>query len=308
MGSDNVLITAADSKYFLSLLSLIRSLNLGDNAKYPLYIFNLGLKSWEEKFLKSVIPDHYKYLQLPFDNIFDGWNSPRTRDNYAWKPRVIDEVISRETNFIWIDSGALVCASLKPVFNEIERSGHFLIRNYQHMNREWTSASCVSEMQASKHELDSHQVMGTFFGFALRNDRSAELYDSWTKWCRNVNAIKGDRQNHRHDQTILSILASRAKVELLDPEQFMNIGRTHYDYINARKLEITFLSHRNWIYLREDFVDIHSDRKAWILFCRSFDRHIFRWKLHLVYWARWTSAGSFYVSTRKKVKKLCKAK
>jgi hypothetical protein len=242
------------------------------------------------------------------DDIFDGWNSPSARDSYAWKPRVIDEVVSEETNFIWIDAGALVCSSLQPIFDEIEISGHFLLQNYQHTNLEWTSAACATAMTVSENELSSPQVMGTFFGFSLGKTSGAELYSSWVKWCRNVNAVKGDRLTHRHDQTVLSILAARAKAKLSDHCKFMDIGRSNSDYRQAISAKITFLSHRNWIYIRENTFDNHSRLKDFTLFFRLLPRHFFRWKLHLVYWARWTPLGSLYVSMRQHVKILKRSK
>jgi lipopolysaccharide biosynthesis glycosyltransferase len=304
--SKKLIITGADSNYYLSLLSLIRSLSLSGNLEYPLIIFDLGLKSWQIALLKEIIPPHYAYSKLPKDRIFDGWDDPSTKDNYAWKARIIQEVVTKNTHYIWIDSGVVVCTSLQLVFDHIDESGSFLIRNFEHKNLDWTSNACISEMNVTESELASHQLMGTFFGFALDNSKSLEAHNEWVHWCRNEKAVKGTHDTHRHDQTILSVIAARLKLDLLDPANYMGIGRGLTDYRRAVSLEIPFLSHRNWIYLSNKSEDGISKSRFFLVFVRSLPRHIFRWKLQIFYWARRTPAGDAYVSIRESIKKKMK--
>jgi hypothetical protein len=181
-------------------------------------------------------------------------------------------------------------------------SGSMIVRNFLHKNTDWTSEKCISEMNITREELESYQVMGTFFGLALNNPKALDLHHEWVTWCRVEGVIKGSRESHRHDQTVLSILAKRFDIELLEPESYMKIGRKHSDYEEAKNMGIPFLSHRNWIYVGDRNTMDMTRLKSFSLYIRVLPRHAHRWKLHLIYWLRWTKLGSFYVLVRSKFK------
>lgn len=302
MTNSEILITAADSRYFLSILSLIQSLDDTGNSNYDLVIFDLGLKKWERELLEKIIPSNYFCVDLPTDpSLFPGWDEAGRKDSYAWKARIISEVIGEDTCFLWIDSGVLISAKLSPIFKKIRQKGYFVVRNYDHQNRDWTSEECSTIMKVTTSELNSPQVMANFFGISIDSNDGMRLFESWARWCREELAVKGSRINHRHDQTLLSILAARMELSLVDPETCTVIGRSKRDYTDATFYQITFVSHRNWIYLPLSRLGSLSKHQRASFQLRSALRHGRRWKLYFVRRARWSLLGNSVALIRKRI-------
>ena len=96
-----VIVTAADSRYFIGLANLVGSVHYWSSAT-EIVIYDLGLDHrqldevgrWRNVrqvggFLDREIPDHCRKLRL-----------------YAWKPLVIEDAIRQHESVLWVDAGS----------------------------------------------------------------------------------------------------------------------------------------------------------------------------------------------------------
>jgi hypothetical protein len=296
-----ILITGADKSYYLSLISLIRSLYDTSNFDYPLVIVDLGFTKWQKIALKSNLPSHYQLIELPEEPLlFKEWANPNTKNHYAWKAIAIRNAISKAQEFIWIDAGVLVTENLQKVFNEISSSGYYLMKNEQYLNHEWTSKLCIEVMRVSTEELNSPHIMANFFGISKVHPKGKVLLEDWMKWCQVEEAIKGDRSVHRHDQSILSVLSARHGLTPIDCNFSTRIGRFISDYKASKLGTEVFVSHRNWLYLRPSHLTLSNPFNHLDATLRHLPLHGKRLWLKIKWKLRWSMLGSEYVLIRNK--------
>jgi hypothetical protein len=143
-------------------------------------------------------------------------------------------------------------------------------------------------MKVSKLELDSSHVMANFIGLSLTNKLGIKLLQEWVHWSKNEKAIKGQRISHRHDQTILSILAARMNINLMSFEKITAIARFHRDYKQAESSGMLFIAHRRWLLLNP--IQILRGRKIAILeyFTRTFFDRVRIVRIRSVWRVRWS--------------------
>jgi len=243
-----VIVTAADKHYFASLISLLESVKRNSESNICI-VFDLGLSYLQEKWMEKAIPSSVQLFKLPkLSQMFDGWDDVNSNSGcFAWKPTVLSGLSTEYENFVWADAGVLITRNLDDLLPVIFEDGSFLVRNYEHINRTWTSDECKVLMATSADEMNSPQIMGNFFSFSLENISGKKLFKDWVEWSQYPKAIKGDRRFHRHDQTILSILAARFGTKITDHQGVATIGRFKKDYNGAIAERLFFVSHRRWL-------------------------------------------------------------
>jgi len=245
-----VIVTAADKRYFVSLISLLESIKRNSESNTCI-VYDLGLSYLQAKWMEKAISPSVQLFKLPkLSQMFDGWDDVNSNSGcFAWKPTVLSGLSTEHENFVWADAGVLITRDLNDLLPVIFEDGSFLVRNYEHINRTWTSDDCKVVMVTSAREMNSPQIMGNFFGFSLENTLGEKLFKDWVDWSQCPKAIKGDRRFHRHDQTILSILAARFDTKVTDHQGVATIGRFKKDYNSAIAERLFFVSHRRWIAL-----------------------------------------------------------
>jgi hypothetical protein len=294
------IVTAADSKYFYSLVSLLESLLRSNNNERSTYVYDLGLQLWQREFLNEVLPANFICLNLPKDEeLFTGWNDPRNKDHYAWKPAAISNSINGHRGIFWIDAGVVVTSNLTDLEHGIDIEGALLVKNENHLNLDWTSSFCANEMNVSRRELDSPQIMGNFFGMSLIHPSGKKLMSDWVTWCRIENVVKGDRKSHRHDQTVLSILAARNELTLLNDSTFTGIGRFGKDFRQLANKGLVYIAHRRWLYLFPIELLKGKYRHLFLYTIRSIPEILRILRLRTIYRGRQTYAGEVYVMLRR---------
>ena len=275
------LVTAADKGYFLSLISLLESMKR-NSPRTKCIVFDLGLRFYQKKWVRNLSPLDIHLLDVSNSKVkFDGWDALGNSGCFAWKPAVLELVGETHNNLVWADAGGLITRELEQLEIPLKSDGVFLIRNYQHKNENWTSEDCKKIMGVNSFELNSSQVMGNFFALSLINQDGHNLFNEWITWSSNPLAIKGDRSNHRHDQTILSIMAARHHSKLTEPQGHTRIGRFGKDYRLSLSNGEFFLSHRRWISLFP--INLVVGRKLQIIYllpviCAGLTRQVY-WRL-----------------------------
>jgi hypothetical protein len=110
-------------------------------------------------------------------------------------------------NILWVDSGACALRSIKEIFDEIESKDIFLVGDI-HLNKNYTHKRCIEIMNATEEELNDRQLWAGLVGYKHNGRYSNYINESWS-FAQVDGCIDGFDGDHRHDQSILSILASR---------------------------------------------------------------------------------------------------
>lgn len=236
-----VIVTGASSHYFDSLLTLLTStLEMSAAPVDGIVVWDLGLRSSQRLVLSDL--DGVEVAELPARSRwpYSDWADPaRFRESYAFKPFALLRTGFPGDTLLWLDAGVAVLGELTPVFEMAERDGVFLVDNPPHRNDRWTSEECVTVMRASKDELLGPQIEANIIGLHVGGRRHA-VFEAWLSYATHRSAFVGNRQEHRHDQSVLSILAARHGMPVSERARFS----WSRDPESARKAGALFLAHR----------------------------------------------------------------
>lgn len=159
---------------------------------------------------------------------------------WLWKPYIILETMKQAKEddiIIYCDSGVEVVQSLQPLIDMcLKQKGLLLFRVHsqtgKHINKKWTKRDCFIILNADTEEYHlAEQVTGTF-QFFMKNRKNLNFIEEWFSYCKDPRLLS-DTSNtlgyrnypefidHRHDQSILSILAKKQNLEIFrDPSQY----------------------------------------------------------------------------------------
>ncbi len=189
---------------------------------------------------------------------------------WIWKPYYILEHLHSLVNgdiLIYCDAGVQIIESIEPLTSLLNRSenGIMLFENYQgsayfsksidftfdytgiyiepNKNKYWCKGDVFESIAPlSKEFLDSFQVDANIMIFKKTNS-SIKFVNEWIELCKNPQLITDSPESihltnsptffgHLHDQSILSVLAAKWKIELhRSPTQFGN----HFKLPDHRK-------------------------------------------------------------------------
>ena len=207
---NNILITAANSKYFDSLKTLISSIHKTSyDIVDEIIIYDLGLDVLEIDFLNGLekcktVNIKNAYLgDLPFDEFLD----PTC---YAFKCFCLVDARKYGENIFWLDSGACALQSIYKIFEIIKNDEIFCVGD-KHLNKNYTSYKCSELMSATETELNDTQLSAGIIGYK-KNGKHQHIFDKAYEFSKIKDCIIGHENNHRHDQSIFSILMSRFNI------------------------------------------------------------------------------------------------
>jgi len=196
-----------------------------------------------------------------FKHDYDDISNTRGYGYWMWKPLIILEAMSKlNTGDIvgYIDSGNTVINSLDYIFDHCvnkeitlfdNRDGNFDYTT--HKNKTWTKRDCFVLMGCDNNKYyDASQVDGSY-QFYKKTDKTIAFLEEYKEHCCNKNIISDipniteknlqDFKDHRHDQSILSLLAVKHNIELLpEPSEWGN-------YLKDRPYVQLFRHHRGII-------------------------------------------------------------
>jgi hypothetical protein len=201
----NIIITATNSLYFDSLLTLISSIHeFSFDIVDEIIVFDLGLKIEELNKLKKI--EKVKVLNFSTEErkSHSLFMSPK---QHVYKLTCLENASKMGENVLWLDSGVCALSSIKSIFEKIEKDDIFFVID-THLTKTYTHKNCQDIMGASQQELDDNIISSGIFGFKADGKyrhiiKEAHAYSLIEGCC------DGDQENHRHDQSMLSILKSR---------------------------------------------------------------------------------------------------
>lgn len=159
---------------------------------------------------------------------------------WLWKPFILLETFKKmkvDDMVLYADVDSVALQSLEYLFKIGESEDIILFDNSNHLNRVWTKRDCFVLMNAdSEIYYNGMQVMGGFI-FLKKSNKSQKFLEDWLSFSLDYRILT-DSENelglqnlpefveHRHDQSILSILKIKWSLPLFrDPTQYGNFRK-----------------------------------------------------------------------------------
>ncbi len=154
---------------------------------------------------------------------------------WAWKPFVILEALKEvedEDVVIYADSGSSLSSSTKPLVDLcVSNGGTLLFENRngnaqggRWLNKDWTKADCFNKMGCSGAKFYEAPQVDAAFQLYQKNKFNLSFVEEYLKYCLdphiitdlpNVTAAESPYfRDHRHDQSVLSLLAAKYEIKL----------------------------------------------------------------------------------------------
>jgi hypothetical protein len=124
-----------------------------------------------------------------------------------------------------------------------------------HQAKVWTKRDCFILMNADEEKYWNADMTNGAVSLWIKNDKNIEFLNEWQKYMRDPRIVTDDSnvcglpnhrefKGHRHDQSVLTILAKRYNFELFrDPTQWGNEEKDKFTNSNYGQL---FHHHRNF--------------------------------------------------------------
>lgn len=201
----NILVTATNSPYYESLLTLISGVHK-DSVEIvdKIFVYNLGLDPNEIKHLNSL--KKVKVLEFP-ENCLELHSKFLEPKSYVYKIYCMYNSSKLGENVLWMDSGACPLKSIDIIYNTINKDEIFLVGDI-HTNRDYTHTDCRNCISATEDELNGKQLWAGLVGYKA-NGKYQHIFDESYRLSLIPGCLDGNQENHRHDQSILSILTHR---------------------------------------------------------------------------------------------------
>ena len=145
---------------------------------------------------------------------------------WLWKPYVILKTLHSMNygdKLIYCDSGMYAIGNLDHMFDLVSDSDIALFQVHEKKIKDWTHEKCLEIYACNTEIKEKEQVCGAPQVYK-KTINSINFVNQVLESCENYQAISdlGDPK-HRHDQSILSILAYRNNIEIYrDPSQWGN--------------------------------------------------------------------------------------
>jgi hypothetical protein len=206
----NIVITAANSLYFDTLKTLISSIHKTSyDIVDDIYIYDIGLSKNEILFINTLSKCKVLNLKELIPNLpFPDYLFPK---GHAYKCYCLYHAKTLGKNILWLDAGVLALKSIKSIFDIIENDDIFCVGDI-HLNKSYTQNSCIQIMSATESELLDVQLSSGIIGYKS-NGIHEHIFSEAYEFSKIEGCVVGDENNHRHDQSVYSILASRYNIK-----------------------------------------------------------------------------------------------
>jgi hypothetical protein len=210
-------VTGASSNHFCPLKNLIRSIHTLSDPLIKLEVFDLGLSTAEVNELTSLRDGAAPIIakKLDFSCFPDFFNIQVNAGCYAWKPAVINASCSDASTsmLVWLDAGCIVQPGFREAWLSALSRSPIISPRSSGTIQDWAHPACVRALGIGQEVLKKPNLSGGVVGFNLADPRAKKLLSRWLRWAhdRSVIAPHGSsRDNHRQDQTLLSILIAQS--------------------------------------------------------------------------------------------------
>jgi hypothetical protein len=217
MEETTVIVTAASSNHFKSVMQLIESIP----PQIKVLFYDIGLTIEERQSLQSTFP-------TVSVKIFDFERYPihvhltsQDAGAYAWKPIIIDEVYnsSKDTDvLLWCDAGDILNADIYRCIETVKNNKIYTATSSGNISR-WTHPTSIHNLQIPSEHLGYNMRNAAFVGLLCNDETVKSFVNEWKTLSLDKDVILpagANRSNHRHDQSILTYLYYKFNIPNVD--------------------------------------------------------------------------------------------
>jgi hypothetical protein len=194
-----------NSFYYESGVTLVASIHRNSyDSVDEIIIYDLGLAKQEIETLNQFAK--VKVLRFPdvVNSYYEGYLEPK---QFAYKLFVIKDAGNYGDLVFYLDAGAAVLRDLIQVYELIEKDDILLVQGVQD-NLRWTHQRALELMNATEAEKHGNQISAGILGYK-KDGKYQKMIDEAFTYSLNKEIVHGSHANHRHDQSIYSVLAIR---------------------------------------------------------------------------------------------------
>lgn len=223
--------TVADENHFSLLINLIGTIHKTDfEALDQIAVFDIGLNNEQKKILQNIekvavydVEKTHVDLIIPFKTNSAG---RMVRGWFAWKPVVLKQALELFPYILYLDAGCAVLKSPDNLFKHIKQNGYFLIEISPHYIEERITKPVIEKVVAKlpKEQAEFILKKEAYMIDAGFQGLSRELHQRYVlpmyKHSSDLTLFEDDGSSKmgfgagRHDQTLFSIYAHLAKLDL----------------------------------------------------------------------------------------------
>ena len=158
----------------------------------------------------------------PIGAFSDFWDP----QHFGWKLWILNEISQRKElsgkMIFYTDAGAFLCRWPKEWMLKAQKAGLCFLEDPREENKRWCSPEFCDVLKPSEAELASQQIQAAIITFRAGSPTALKLFAEAMELAKQRNVLVGPKWagqtpdgkpfGHRHDQSILSILASRHEV------------------------------------------------------------------------------------------------
>ena len=191
-------------------------------------------------------------------------SNPRGAGYWIWKPYIILKTFESLENgdcVLYSDAGLKVIDNLNPLFDVMSNhpnDGKVIFRvpwiGAQHVAKIWTKRDCFILTNSDEAKYWNAPMTNGAVSLWVKNDNNIEFLKEWLRYLRDPRISTDDNnifganhfefKDHRHDQSVLSILSVKYNFELFrDPTQY---GNEYMNLFNNSPYKQLFYHHRNF--------------------------------------------------------------
>mgnify|MGYP003647093325 CR=1 FL=1 len=153
-------------------------------------------------------------------------SNPKGAGLWLWKPYfILKTLIAADDGDIvlYCDAGMYPTCDLDPLFKLADEKEIVLFQVHGKKVKDWTNSRCIELMNCNQQTLELEQVCGAPQVYK-RSEKSILFLKNLLSRCENYELINDfGNEKHRHDQSILTILAHQNNMEIhRDPSQWGN--------------------------------------------------------------------------------------
>jgi hypothetical protein len=158
-------------------------------------------------------------------------DQPRGNGFWLYKPKIILDTLENansDDTIMYCDSGLSVIGNLTPLFDIAQtrpNDGIMLFRlPGPHINRTWTKRDCFILTGCDSDRYWNGELVNGAMSLWCKTERSLAFLKEWLKLCRDPRILTDDQsimgqefmdfRDHRHDQSVLSLLAIKHELEV----------------------------------------------------------------------------------------------
>ena len=222
------IVTGSDHIFFDSLIQLIENIKQYESSS-NLIVYDLGMELKQIETIKqkypSIILKSFEFSKYPeFVGIRDEHNK---LGHYAWKSAIIRKEISANSGLVlWFDTGNLINKKLTYLKIALTAFGFYSPHSDGNIS-DWTHQGTIDFLLVKKNILKKSNLTGGLVGVNTSNKNVVKLIQNWEKYSLNQQCIAPEgssRDNHRQDQSILSILRYQSEQKIFSPKMKLNFG------------------------------------------------------------------------------------